>query len=162
YNITVQPSDTAIYFGDTIQLRTSGIATDIYSWKPEIFLDSSNISNPTTSPLDNIIYKVMVTNESGCRDSGTVNIKLIHRSDFFIPNAFSPNGDGVNDEFRIYNFMHEKLQSFLVYNRFGQLVFKTINAKKGWDGTQNNKPADAGVYFYYISIKLTNGVEKVF
>ena len=162
YNITAEPSDTSIYYGDTIQLRTTGTATDIYSWTPKIFLDSANISNPKTSPLDDIVYKVIVVNESGCRDSGTVKIKLIHRSNIFVPNAFSPNGDGINDEFRIYNFMNEKLQSFLVYNRYGQLVFKTIDAKKGWDGTQNNKPVDAGVYFYYISIKTTNGIEKVY
>lgn len=159
-HIDVQPSSATINYGDSIQLLASG-ATN-YVWTPDIWLDNSFIANPIAQPLENIVYTVKGSNSEGCKDSAQVKITLEYPYDIFIPNAFSPNSDGINDIFQIIGTGKWKLHDFNIYNRYGFLVFKTIDRKEGWDGTYKGKLADQGVYFYYIKIKLPNGELKEF
>lgn len=92
---------------------------------------------------------LVATNKCGDQDSVSHCLELTGDPVVFVPNAFSPNGDGLNDVFRIEggNF---KLIAFDIYNRYGQRIFNAHHASKGWDGTFNGKPCDVGTYFYYI------------
>ena len=75
-----------------------------------------------------------------------------------IPSAFTPNGDGLNDVFRLCNMMYQRLIEFSVFNRWGQMVFhNTTDPKKGWDGTFNGTPQDIGVYNYLIILSRPDG-----
>ncbi|PSK86952.1 gliding motility-associated C-terminal domain-containing protein [Taibaiella chishuiensis] len=148
--------DTLILQHTRLQLQASGALT--YQWAPATWLDQAAIANPVTSPADSITYTVTGTNEYGCTASATVHIDLARG--FYFPNAFSPNGDGLNDEFRIVNFGYQALKEFRIFNRWGQQVFFTMNGSKGWDGTYNNNPADAGTYHYLVRIKLEDGTEN--
>lgn len=74
------------------------------------------------------------------------------QSELLIPNAFSPNNDGRNDKFEIYNFGQQILREFKVFNRWGTVVFKTDNPREGWDGTFKNVMQPTGVYGYIIVI----------
>ncbi len=81
----------------------------------------------------------------------------------FIPTAFTPNGDGLNDVFRIGNIKYDRLDDFSIYNRWGQLVYhNTYDPTQGWDGTFNGVKQDMGTYFYNIVITTPNGKTKNF
>lgn len=85
-----------------------------------------------------------------------------HSKGLLIPNAFSPNNDGQNDVFEILNFSNQTLLEFKIFNRWGTVVFKTENPKKGWDGTYKNVPQPMGIYGYVIRILYPEGVEETY
>lgn len=158
---SVTPSDTVIDYGDAIQLNATGDAI-AWVWLPVDFLDDPNLQSPVSSPNKSIQYEVVGLDKYGCRDTGKVNIQVQFQPNFFIPTAFSPNGDGHNDMFRIENLQYEKLLTFKVFNRLGQLVFSTKNNINGWDGTFNGKPAPSDTYFYLIEVVLPDGEHQKF
>jgi len=80
---------------------------------------------------------------------------------YFIPNAFTPNGDGLNDEFKIEGLKHQKLVQFSIYNRYGQEVFSTHNIDQGWDGRYLGQPCDMDVYYYVIELAKPNAENEV-
>jgi gliding motility-associated-like protein len=98
----------------------------------------------------------------GCRDSAVVYVNVDFGMTEFIPSAFTPNGDGRNDVFRILNMKYQKLLDFRVYNRWGQQIFQTTDVSKGWDGTFNGTPQDMGVYNYVIIVARPDGTEKTY
>lgn len=158
---SVTPVDTLINYGDTVRLDAEGAAVS-WVWLPVDYLNDPNLQSPTSKPLKTIQYKVIGLDQYGCRDTGEVNIQVKYVPNFFIPSAFSPNGDGVNDVFRIQNLQFAKVLTFQIYNRLGQMVFSTKNNINGWDGTFNGKPAPADTYFYLIKIVLPDGQHQTF
>ncbi len=149
--------DTSILQHASLQLFASG--ADSYTWSPDRWLDNPGMANPIATPADSITYTVTGTNEFGCTASRQVHIDLARG--VYFPSAFSPNGDGLNDEFRIVNFGYQFLKEFRIFNRWGQQVFFTMNGRQGWDGTFNNQQADAGTYHYLIRMKMDDGTENV-
>jgi gliding motility-associated-like protein len=95
-------------------------------------------------------YAYAVTDANGCTISGDFSIEHVPCCFAFVPNAFTPNMDGRNDIFKMETTGRIRLNSMLVYNRYGQIVWSTFNQGEGWDGTQNGQPVDVGTYFYYI------------
>ncbi len=87
----------------------------------------------------------------GCTQIVTAKIKVIRP--IFIPNSFTPNGDGKNDLFRVPPDIDAELISFRVFNRFGELVWQTSDSLSGWDGTVKGKVAPNGSYAYQIRIR---------
>jgi gliding motility-associated-like protein len=77
--------------------------------------------------------------------------------DVFVPNAFSPNGDGVNDIFRVTTRKMINVQDFIIMNRWGNQVFSTNDISKGWDGKYKGKDQDLGVYYYMMHVSYPNG-----
>jgi len=71
-----------------------------------------------------------------------------------VPNAFSPNGDGSNDVFKVVNITSQTLKEFSVYDRYGQRVFYTLQPGSGWDGTFNGRPCDVGTYYYVLRYSM--------
>lgn len=146
--ITVS-NDTTILARETVPLQASG--ADRYLWTPVRWLDNDTVANPVASPQAPVTYQVIGLNEFGCMDTASVTIDI--REHIFIPNAFSPNSDGLNDVFKIENFGYQAIMEFRIYNRWGQCVFQTMDGLKGWDGTQNGQPVEAGSYFYQIRLQ---------
>ena len=157
--VTVSQSVT---FGTAIQLSASGAL--YYTWSPDNgTLTNPNISNPVARPLDKTTYIVAGMNEWGCTDTALVTIDINYIDTVLVPTAFSPNGDGYNDVFRIVNVKDCKLVAFDIYNRWGQLVFHNdYNIRQGWDGTFNGVPMDMGVYNYLIILSKANGDNVVY
>lgn len=145
--------DTTINARGKVQLWASG-ATN-YQWLPDRWLDDNTSPAPVSSPQAAITYLVTGSNEYGCTDTARVVIGI--RETLFVPNAFSPNGDGLNDIFSIGNFGYQKVNAFQIFNRWGQRVFSTIDGQRGWDGTFQGMPAAPGSYFYNISVVLSDG-----
>jgi gliding motility-associated-like protein len=145
--------------GSSVQLQVSGAAT--YTWKPVAGLDNANIANPVASPLSSIQYTVTGYDSLGCEGEATVNILVEAEGAGFIPNLFTPNDDGTNDQLKIYGLPPVKEFSFSIFNREGVMVFKTTNvleaSQSGWDGTKNGSKQPAGVYFWKVSGESTAG-----
>ena len=159
--VTAVPGNTTIGYGDHIQLDAINLSAYplIYWWTPsDGSLTNPNINNPIASPLDSTTYVVHVMNQWGCRDSASMMIRVIDTSLSGVPTAFTPNGDGLNDEFRIVNMKNKRLVEFSIFNRWGELVyFNATNPTRGWDGTFNGVPQDLGVYNYHIILAKPDG-----
>ena len=152
-----------MYLGETVQLHASDGAS-AYHWEPAADMDNADRQHPMATPSDTAVcYRVTATAASGCSSSDTVCLRcteFICGEPFFdIPNAFTPNGDGIND--RIC-FDADVIMEFriLIYNRWGQCVYESDDATGCWDGTFRGTPCLAGVYTYTCHIKCFGGVEN--
>lgn len=151
--------DTTIFYGSSVQLNAGGAAS--YTWTPATWLNNPSIYNPVSTPEESITYTVIGTSEFGCADTASVRINIDYTIRDFIPSAFSPNGDGRNDLFHVVGYKYQRVEEFRVFNRWGQLVFTAMD-NKGWDGTVKGKPAEAGAYYYIITLRYPDGKSKTF
>lgn len=165
-NLTVHPAPvanisggTAISYGNAATLTASGGTS--YNWSPPTGLNSTTGSTVIASPASGTLYCVLVTNTNGCTAIDCINISVeIICGEFFIPNAFSPNDDGENDQLKAYiNPLCVKEFSLIIFNRWGQAVFETTDVREGWDGTVNDRMSNTGVYVYTCKAQLTSGEE---
>ncbi len=148
-NVDAGPRDTSIVLGEPLFLQATG--AQLYSWTPVTGLDKPNNSNPTASIENNTEYVVLGKTIDGCKDTDTIAVKVYKVDpDLYVPTAFSPNGDGMNDVFRPILLGMRKLNFFNVYNRWGQLVYSTkqISHTNGWDGNHLGKPQDPGTFVW--------------
>jgi len=154
--------DTLVYYGTGIRLNATG--AEYYLWSPSISLDNPVIPNPLATPLENTIYIVAgsAAENIRCKGYDSVSVRLNFRGLFFVPSAFTPDGDGKNDVFRIANLTFQKVTEFRIFNRWGMEMFSTTDGKKGWDGTRNGTPQPVGVYHYLIRIVYPDGATDTF
>jgi gliding motility-associated-like protein len=151
-------ADTTIKQGSTVQLNASATGLiNNYQWLPATDLNDQNIFNPTTRPVNTITYQVTATATDGCSGYGKVTITVLKK--IVMPNAFTPNGDGKNDVFRIPAGILFNLKTFSIFDRWGNLVFQTKDITQGWNGTFNGQPANMGTYVFMITGSSQN--EKV-
>lgn len=142
-------NDTVIAPGQKVRLHpeiTGSISN--YSWTPVQGLDNPRIEFPTATPDKTTEYFLTITDANGCTASGKISIVVY--APLIMPNAFSPNGDGKNDIFRISPLSPQQINSFVIYNRYGQKVFSTNDNSKGWDGTFNGTLQPEGTYVWKI------------
>ena len=149
--ILLTPSDTTVMAGAQVQLQ-SFVTGDIASflWTPENGLISSQTLSPLTVPVTSTTtYKLAVVAPDGCVALAESDIKVIAK--LYMPNSFTPNGDGKNDVFRIPPGTSIHLTQFSIYNAWGTRIFNTTDINKGWDGTYKGFLQDAGVYIFTVS-----------
>ncbi|MBL7729906.1 MAG: gliding motility-associated C-terminal domain-containing protein, partial [Chitinophagaceae bacterium] len=102
--------------------------------------------------IDSVRYKVIVRDAIGCADSAFVTVRIFKtQPSIFVPTAFTPNGDGLNDVVRPIAVGMRRIVYFSVYNRWGQLVFTTSVNKHGWDGRVNGRLQNSGVFVWMVS-----------
>lgn len=152
-------NDTSVVIGQPLQLNATGGVK--YTWSPLTGLSASGIPNPVgiyTQPSEGIKYKVLVYNEAGCVDSTYINVKVFSTGPtIFVPTAFTPNKDGKNDLLRPIASGMKQIESFSIFNRWGQLIFRTQSNGPGWDGTMQGIPQGAGVFVWMVkAIDYTN------
>ncbi len=157
--VITEPVDTLIAYGDTIQLQASGAV--YYLWEPELWLSDVTIAHPLAWPRRQARFRVIGRNEYGCYDTAFVNVRIDYTMPDLVPNAFSPNGDGLNDVFRVAGLSYQKVTFFQVYNRYGQALYQSDNENPAWDGTFKGQPCDAGTYYYHIGLSYPDGSVKV-
>lgn len=159
-DLTITASQDTIFGRGTVQLSTIFDDNFLYDWEPIETLNFSDIFNPVTSPLNTTTYKLKVRNESGCEAVASRTIVVVNLACedpyIFIPSAFSPNGDGVNDVFRVRGNTIEQFY-LAVYNRWGQRVFESNASVQGWDGTFHGEKLPPDVYGYYAEIRCFDG-----
>ena len=131
-------NDTSILAGQPVpmdleDLNGSGFIS--FSWSPATGLSDPAIRDPVASPDESITYTVLATTAAGCQAQATRSIKVYSVSDIFVPNAFTPNGDGHNDVLHARPVGIRDFKFFAIYNRWGQRIFYTTDPSVGWDGT---------------------------
>jgi gliding motility-associated-like protein len=132
--------------------RLNAVGADSYSWSPATNLDDSSIPSPVARLAATTTFIVKGISADGCYaiDSVTVSVTKTGENAFSVPNAFTPNGDGVNDCFGVRKWGDVILQEFAIYNRWGQKVFETRNASDCWDGNFQGQKQDSGTFVYMI------------
>ncbi|MCB0699773.1 MAG: gliding motility-associated C-terminal domain-containing protein [Chitinophagaceae bacterium] len=154
-DVHILNQDTTIKYGKSFQLLVSGAR--LYNWSPVSSLSNPNVSYPTASPTEDTRFVVGGIGATGCRAFDTVYVTVDNRDHLQVPSAFSPNGDGRNDVFRVSNLTFERIQEFRVFNRWGQEIFGTTGSNRGWDGTWKGTPQDVGTYSYLIRVGFPDG-----
>jgi gliding motility-associated-like protein len=153
--------DVSIAAGSSTTLNISVTGNIVsYQWKPSTGLNNATIKDPVASPYSTTVYTLVVVDDDTCEASGSVKVTVSGgTSKILVPNAFSPNGDGVNDTWIITNLSTYPGATVQVFNRYGQLVFNSVNSNKAWDGTFNGSPLPVGTYYYIIDLK--NNEKKI-
>lgn len=145
-------NDTIIVKGYPFQLHGSGAQS--YNWSPSDYLTNPNVADPSATFPDtgNYTYVLTGTTKQGCMAKDTINILVVNEGSLFVPTAFSPNGDGINDVLRPSIIGYTQIDAFRIFNRYGQLVYASArNMNPGWDGTLHGKLCDMGTYFWNIT-----------
>ena len=128
-----------------------------YLWYPSETLSDSAASNTIATPELTTTYTLEVTSVEGCKSHDTVTIYVDQRRQVFIPLAFTPNGDGVNDVYRVNGNGICEIEVF-IYNRFGELVFYSTDINDGWDGTHKGNMQLSEEYAVMIRGFFCDGV----
>lgn len=158
--VTVTANPTTIVISQESQITATNVPGYTYRWSPAEGLSNPNISNPVAKPLQTTTYTLTVTNPDGCLQTRQVTITVqtlpCARPNIFLPNAFTPNGDGKNDILYLRGVIVESM-SLIIYNRWGEKVFESKNQSIGWDGTFKGKLLDPDVYAYYLTVNCIGG-----
>lgn len=153
--LSVVPVNGQVKLGDSLQLTSinnqPGNVT--YLWTPNIGLSCYDCPDPVFNGIYSEPYTVQVTNDSGCVSTFTFNVTVLPDYDFFIPNAFTPNGDGKNDYWQIYGSTNTiKQLNVMVFDRIGEKVFESDDVNFSWDGMYRGQYVAQGVYVYAMKI----------
>ncbi|MBA3900621.1 MAG: gliding motility-associated C-terminal domain-containing protein, partial [Bacteroidetes bacterium] len=139
--------DTTIYSGASFGLYAAG--TGSYNWSPPSGLSCTSCENPVANPIETTTYYVELTDANACSNKDSVRVVLeIPLVKVFVPNTFSPNGDGYNDQLMVFGNIES--MNFLVFNRWGQKIYESSNQSLGWDGNFNGEPQRPGVFVYIL------------
>ncbi len=161
--------DVQLTLGESIQIETIVNSTGnvTYSWSQSEGANCSGCPNPVLSPLETSVYTVTVTNEFGCTATDDIKIYVEPKRDVYIPNAFTPNNDGVNDYFTVYGGENVKnIKSMSLFDRWGSEIFSKADfapniESEGWNGAQKGKRFQSGVYVYLIEVEYIDGETKL-
>jgi gliding motility-associated-like protein len=145
--------DKKILEGQQVQLDGStGGDVASYFWTPAQFMNNPALLTPTVSPTSDITYTPHVQSGNGCgMSTDDVFVRVFKKID--IPNAFSPNGDGINDVWNINALASYPESTVKVFNRYGQIIYQSNGYSKPWDGSFNGSPLPFGTYYYIIDRK---------
>jgi gliding motility-associated-like protein len=158
-NVHVYADLYTVYEGQSTGLHATQIPNVQYTWTPSTWLDNPTLSDPTATPLEDIEYCLVMTDQYGCLYTDTLRIKVLdvycEEPYIFVPSGFSPNGDNSNDNLYIRTNMAQSFY-FALFNRWGEKIFETTSSETGWDGTYHNQQCDAGVFVYYLDVTCWN------
>ena len=141
-------NDTLASMGVPHQLHGSG-GVD-YLWSPANVLNNPTLQNPTAILQNDVLFNVVVKDALGCIGTSSVLVKVYKGITYYVPNAFTPNGDGINDTFKAIAPGIKQTNYFRIYNRWGKLVFQSNNNNSGWDGKYLGVPQPNAVYVWEI------------
>lgn len=164
-NVTPSPTanagaDITVNIENTATLNASGGVT--YSWLPANNLSCYDCPSPVFDPSDTIEYtytlKVMDSNGCSSYDTITITVDFVC-AEVFVPSAFSPNKDGNNDVLYVRGGFCIKEMKFLIFDRWGEVVFQTLDPYEGWKGEFRNNDANSAVYHYSLNATMLDGTE---
>jgi gliding motility-associated-like protein len=144
-----------LFPGESYQIDPQTNCTQ-FSWTPSGGLSGKFIANPLATPEVSTWYVVSGVTEHGCKTKDSIMIFVDEGAIVGVPNAFAP-GHGVNNEFKIIKRGIATLNYFRIFNRWGNLIFETTDAEKGWNGEYNGIPQPIGVYVYEVEVVAKSG-----
>lgn len=172
--VLFEGDELEVQLGDsTTQLNPTLIGDfpfEIFEWTPPTALSDSSIMNPTIRPIDSQQYTLTVTDINGCTGVGSIFIDVDKNRNIYIPNAFSPDGDGFNDEFVVGVGLGVTSVNYMrVYDRWGELVYSeedgvSMNGNEtvGWDGRVKNQIMNGGVFVYIIEVTFEDDITLLY
>jgi gliding motility-associated-like protein len=146
--------DTILARGATLQLKANDGNFNYngqFLWSPPEGLNNTMIPDPILTSTQDNTYFVSMTNSHGCSLEDSIAVKYYTGPNIYVPNAFTPNGDGINDLFRPVMVGISTMEYFRVFNRYGQLIYQTSQPGQGWDGSLGGKPAAADTYVWQVA-----------
>jgi|GEM_PF-3778926 len=160
----IELDQAEIILGDTIQLQLA--QTSSYSslqWSPAESVSCDTCVNTLVFPTQSTKYQATLTDQLGCEVTTEIWIQVDRRGRIYVPNAFSPNGDGQNDRFTIYGGPEVvQISQLSIFDRWGSQLFQMLQVPAndpsiGWDGLNRGKAVPTGVYVYHAQIQLSDG-----
>ena len=154
-SVEITADKDTLFAGQTIQLNAFPALPGSFEWSGDSTLSALNIDNPTAQPIGDQTYSVVVTDENGCTATASIRVTVVTPDCdlpyVFFPNSFSPNGDGENDELRLYGVPIESAY-WAIFNRWGEKVFETNDLNGAWDGRYKGELLAPDVYGYYLEV----------
>ncbi len=155
-DIRIQAEIRNYCMGDSVFLKPEGATT--YQWLQPQQVWTGEDDNYFSVVYNRTTFQLKGTSSEGCSNTAELTIPNVYSCcEFYYPNAFSPNGDGSNDRFNIKTLGNYEQYLLIVYNRWGQEVFRTLDEQRGWNGNINGSPAPVDTYYYYFNAKCYNG-----
>ena len=148
-------NDITINFGETVTVNANASPGQLI-WYPVSEFDCSNCSTQQWKPDETVTVIVVNTDNNQCSFSDTIEITVNSLDDIFVPNAFSPNDDGLNDLFFAVSASPVSEFTFMIFDRWGELVFSAENILQTWDGTSNGQKVSNDVYVWRMTGKIEN------
>jgi gliding motility-associated-like protein len=150
-HVNAGPDQTMIAGSSVVLQGASNSTTPDVLWYPSGHLSANNILQPLATPPATQLFYLSVTTEQGCTAFDTMQVRILEK--ISVPNAFSPNNDGINDRWEIPGLNGYTSSQVSVFNRWGQQVFHSSGYNISWDGKYNGKPLPVGTYYYMIDLK---------
>ena len=157
-NISVTPevkifagNDTVAAINQPLQLKvielgTAGVTQ--FTWSPGSFLNNPSVADPVATLPYDFRYMVTAMTPDGCMGTDEIRVKVYKGPDIYVPNAFTPNNDGLNDVLKAFPVGIKEFRFFRIYNRWGQEIFSTKDPSKGWDGKVRGTEQSTGTYIW--------------
>ena len=157
--------DHIIINGQEVQIDASSPNQVTYVWSPDYKLSCTQCETPLASPEVDTFYNVTAINQFGCKATDRLRIRVIEDCAgkmVYVPNTFTPNGDGQNDIFKVFGPGVQSVKQLRIFNRWGQMVFETNDPENiGWFGTFNGQELNPGVFVYYMDVECINGERTI-
>jgi len=166
--VRIIPSDTSIHYGDSLQLHavhSPATLAPLYTWAPAHLISwcINPCSAPFVAPENHTTFSVIITVEGGnCADTAWASVNVEYTPTVHVPNAFTPDGDGINDVFEVFFNPALRSMDYKIFNRWGVKLFESQTPGKFWDGTYRGKPQNPGVYVYVVDASFWDGEKKQF
>jgi gliding motility-associated-like protein len=135
---------------NSVPFQLAGRGNGDARWSPATGLSRDDVLTPIGSLTDDQQYVLTITTPEGCIARDSVKIEVFKGSAVYVPTAFTPNGNGLNEILRPGYKGIKKLHYFTIYNRWGQQVFTTSDISRGWDGLQRGKPLGTGTFVWML------------
>jgi gliding motility-associated-like protein len=153
--------DTTVIIGEEFKLNPSTPDSLIYLWRPSEAFDCDTCKNPWFKAEKSDWYSVLVRDVHGCFErSMEFHVEVLEQYSVDVPDAFTPNGDGVNDAIYVKGWGIKELEAFRIYNRWGQEVFFSDDLKVGWDGTYRGAEQQMDTYAFLVKVKYYDDEER--
>jgi gliding motility-associated-like protein len=149
--------DVIVSGGSTMLEALGGTMNSTYAWYPSVGLSDTTSANPVAKPEETTMYQLIIQDGLGCVDTDYVEVIVV--PSVVIPTGITPNGDGKNDTWQLEYITQFPNPVVEIYNRWGQLVYRSEGYLENWDGTDGDKDLPVGTYYYIID--LGEGVEPI-
>ncbi|MBR9919687.1 MAG: T9SS type B sorting domain-containing protein [Bacteroidetes bacterium] len=170
------PDVVEVELGDSVVLQPSllqlvvPLDEDSVYWTPLTYLSfGDNLLEPVVTPITDTNYEILIYDENGCPAFATVRVEVDKNINVYIPNIFSPDGNGLNDYFQVFTGAGvQQVRSLRIFDRWGEMVFYKTNMPggapetDGWDGTFRGKRMNSGVYVYMAEVEYKDGSVVLF
>jgi gliding motility-associated-like protein len=149
--------DTIIDLGGVANLlATASVPGGTYTWTPDDFIECDNCPTTTSNSPEEIVYIVTFVDVNGCSATDSVRVFVNFIEAIGVADAFTPNGDGVNDVLNVMGFGLEAI-TFSIFNKYGEKVFESQTQLIGWDGTFRGRDQNPGVFTWVLEYQFVNG-----